>query len=498
MMTYTSPLPTANTIFNDLAIGKGTLSVARALVSFAEASGAQVCVYEDRRGNAPSTLLIGEKPNKESGAKRTWTFPVCGTATEGEDFDARLRLIVIGTLDEEQEQFLTALSESVVLEHAERVVRLSLTEEAVSGLNLQDEAPVKYGIVTGSDHTCRMIDDVELYAIETRPVLINGESGTGKEMVASALHQASKRTGQFLALNCGSIPSDMIAAELFGHVKGSFTGASHDKKGLFEAANKGTLFLDEIGEMPLAQQVLLLRVLQEGKIRRVGDAKEVKVNVRVVAATNRNLEEMVAEGSFREDLYYRLRHLTITIAPLRERSDEVPHLVNYYLKKLSAEKGRQITITSEAMSVLQAQEWRGNIRELVCTLDAAALHARGEDITPDVLALKQVLGPEVVQGQTRTRSRLVEAGGAFQRTPSAGAAQQVIGENAPYDEQMKNFERQLLQNALTKAKGNVTLAAQSLSMPRETMRRRIKDLGVMFQIKPSLVGKKMTATAAVA
>ncbi|MDN5346527.1 MAG: hypothetical protein PWP65_91 [Clostridia bacterium] len=197
-------------------------------------------------------------------------------------------------------------------------------------------------------------------------VLICGESGTGKEMLAQAIHNASyRREKYFVAVNCAAIPEDLLESELFGYEPGAFTGArAKGKMGLFEIANGGTLFLDEIGDMSLTLQAKLLRVLQEGKIRHLGGTRETKVNVRVIAATNKNLEKMLQEGQFREDLYYRLNEIPINIPPLRHRPLDIPLLVDYFLQKLNKERNTSISISRRALEVLQAHSWPGNVREL--------------------------------------------------------------------------------------------------------------------------------------
>jgi two-component system, NtrC family, response regulator AtoC len=218
------------------------------------------------------------------------------------------------------------------------------------------------------------------------PVLIEGESGTGKELFAKALHYWSSRSDDaFVAVNSGALPEQLLESELFGHVKGAFTGANQDKKGLVEAADGGTLFLDELGEMPLVLQVKLLRFLETGEFRKVGDVRERKVNVRVVAATNRNLEKEVAEGNFRQDLYYRLNVLKLTILPLRERKDDVPLLIDHFINtRVSHEKK---ALTANALSALQDYQFPGNVRELCHIIERGLLLSKGNKIEVEDLML---------------------------------------------------------------------------------------------------------------
>jgi len=219
-------------------------------------------------------------------------------------------------------------------------------------------------------------------------VLVHGESGTGKELIARSIQENSRRAkGPFVPLNCGAMPDALAEAILFGHEKGSFTGASSEKRGLFEAANGGTIFLDEIGEMPLTAQVKLLRALQEKEIVRVGATRHIKVDVRVIAATNRDLRSMIAEGRFRQDLYYRISTFEIQVAPLRERRADIPLLANHFLAKLSSLACHPVpmTIEEDALSALASHDWHGNVRELENVMNRLIVVASASTITrPDV------------------------------------------------------------------------------------------------------------------
>ena len=238
--------------------------------------------------------------------------------------------------------------------------------------------PIQYGMVGDSAPIKKVFHLLEKVAPSNVPVLINGETGTGKELVARALHDYSPRKSKpFLAENCAAVPANLLESELFGHKKGSFTGAFTDRIGHFVAADGGTVFLDEIGDMPLAMQSKLLRVLQEGEVRPVGSNKTVHVNVRVVAATNKDLAAMCRTGAFREDLYFRLNVVTITLPPLREREGDVRHIVRFLLASIEKDLGHEIGITPEALAALERWPWPGNVRELDNVIRRAAVFSKG-------------------------------------------------------------------------------------------------------------------------
>jgi transcriptional regulator with GAF, ATPase, and Fis domain len=225
--------------------------------------------------------------------------------------------------------------------------------------------PVRFGMVGASSAMGKLFDLLERVIASDVAVLIQGETGTGKELVAQALHRYGARANKpFLAENCAAVPADLLESELFGHKRGSFTGAVADRPGHFVAADGGTVFLDEIGDMPLAMQAKLLRVLQEGEVRPVGSNKVVHVDVRIVAASNKDLRAMCRAGTFREDLYFRLAVVTLVLPPLRERKGDVRHLVRYFLERVNVEMGRSATIEEAALALLERWRWPGNVREL--------------------------------------------------------------------------------------------------------------------------------------
>jgi DNA-binding NtrC family response regulator len=302
-------------------------------------------------------------------------------------------------------------------------------------------------------------------------VLIEGESGTGKELVARAIHfNSASRSRPFVAVNCGALTESLLESELFGHERGSFTDATRLAVGKIEAADDGTLFLDEIANTSLALQVKLLRALQEREFQRVGGVKTLPVRARVIAATNVPLEDAVRAGTFREDLYYRLKVVSMNLPPLRERRSDIPLLVSLFLKRISAELDRPArTVDETAMAILMRHDWRGNVRELENALRRAAVFSRGEAILPEHLP-PDVLSP--------TQSSLSPRPGALTTTLRALADRAASG--GVYHEVQNRVDRELLEYALEKAQRNQVRAAQWLGISRTTLRRRMEELGIAF------------------
>src|ERR687889_346375 len=285
-------------------------------------------------------------------------------------------------------------------------------------------------------------------------VLVRGESGTGKELIARAVHNQSPRsTEMFQAVNCAAINENLLESELFGHEKGSFTGAHAEKKGLFEIADKGTLFLDEIGELDVSMQAKLLRALQEREIRRVGGTRAIKIDVRVVAATNRDLRAMVQDGRFRDDLYYRINVLSIDVPPLRERREDIPVLIEFFLKKHTRNTSRLIRgLTPEARAVMLEYAWPGNVRQLESAIERAILLCEGDLITVEDLPLE-------VRQEARPASE-----GAF-KLPPEGIA-------------FEEFERNLIVQAMERTDYNITKAAKLLGLTFRTLQYRLEKFGI--------------------
>jgi len=301
-------------------------------------------------------------------------------------------------------------------------------------------------------------------------VLLNGESGTGKELVARALHNHSPRADKpFIAINIAAIPGELLESELFGHEKGAFTGAVGQRKGRFEQADGGTLFLDEIGDMPPPLQTRLLRVLQDGKFYRVGGHDQVETNVRIIAATNQDLESRVKEGRFREDLFHRLNVIRIHLPPLRERREDTPALTRYFLKKSAQELGVETKqITSEAEKFLCHQPWPGNVRQLenTCrwlTVMAPGQNVRIEDLPPELRALDAAHAPES-DWETRLKATVEQ--------------RLARGEKEIFRDVNAAFERLLIEAALKHTGGRKQDAAKKLGWGRNTLTRKLKELGL--------------------
>ncbi|MEL7197163.1 MAG: nitrogen regulation protein NR(I) [Pseudomonadota bacterium] len=305
-------------------------------------------------------------------------------------------------------------------------------------------------------------------------VLVTGESGTGKELVAEAIHQlGDRRTGPFVAVNTAAIPGDLIESELFGHEKGAFTGAIAQAIGKFEQANGGTLFLDEIGDMPAEAQTRLLRALQSGRIRRVGGRQEIAVDVRIIAATNRDLGPMIAEGAFREDLYYRLNVVPIKLPPLRDRREDIPELAQHFLLNAAEEGLPRRSFSPEAMEQLKKRDWRGNVRELRNAVFRLALMAREDAI--NATAVVDFVGEGSIfedgaSANPREGFGDVLANWLESEKPTQGTV---------YHRALAAFEKPLIEHALEQTSGNQLRAAQLLGINRNTLRKRIVELDIV-------------------
>ncbi|APR76178.1 Response regulator of zinc sigma-54-dependent two-component system [Minicystis rosea] len=312
-----------------------------------------------------------------------------------------------------------------------------------------------------------VLDTVTRFARATLPVLIHGETGTGKEVVAHAIHAASpRRHKRMIVVNCGAIPDQLVESTLFGHFRGAFTGAVQDQKGIFEAADGSTVFLDEIGELSLSAQAALLRVLDTSRITRVGSTRETEVDVRVVAATHRDLEAMCEKGTFRSDLYFRLGGLTLTVPPLRERRDDIPPLIHRFLHEANQATGADVRgLSPSALALLQGYSWPGNVRELRNAIHRAVAIAQGETLSDDDLP------DRVCRSGHRAETSAPEK-------PSSAAVGRPALMPAGLKMTMKQTEIQLILGALEAASGNQTAAAKLLKIPIRTLAHKIKTLGI--------------------
>jgi DNA-binding NtrC family response regulator len=342
-------------------------------------------------------------------------------------------------------------------------------------VELDAEERGKYRIIGESDPMLEIYGILEKVADTPATVLITGESGTGKELIARALHEHSTRRDKpFIRVNCGAIPRDLMEAELFGYERGAFTGAVTSKPGRFELAHDGTLFLDEISEIPVEMQVKLLRAIQEGDIDRVGGIRPVAVNVRLVAATNRDLKGEIAAGRFREDLYYRLNVVPIHLPPLRERQSDVPLLTGHFLRKQAARlKKGPMHLSAEALEAFLAYGWPGNIRELENVVERTVLLTDGDtirarDLPPEV----QRAGARTGEGASAADLEAADLGeGDGTESAPSGLKEQVR-------EVTTRLERELIVRALAQTGGNVTQAARLLKISRKSLQIKMKELGL--------------------
>lgn len=312
----------------------------------------------------------------------------------------------------------------------------------------RDRGSIK-NIVGTSSKMDAIFQMIETVAEVQSTVLITGESGTGKELVARAIHDQSHRGERpFVSINCGAFTETLLESELFGYVKGAFTGANTNRKGLFEAADRGTIFLDEIGEMSPSMQVKLLRVLQERRVRPVGAHDELSVDARVIAATNRDLKQMAQDGTFREDLFYRISVIPIHLPPLRDRAEDIPELVDHFMRKFCEQSGKTLTLSPIAMQLLEKYAWHGNVRELEHTVERAVALERGDEIQPERL-------PDHINNYNPERIK---------------AEFDLPEEGVNLVSHLESLEKTYVVEALRKSSGNQTKAAELLKMPVRSLR----------------------------
>jgi two-component system response regulator AtoC len=341
------------------------------------------------------------------------------------------------------------------IDELEAAIQRALRRKTGAGRKSQGTVPIsarfRPGEIVGKSHAMKEVfKTIGIVSESKTTVLIEGESGTGKELIAKAIHDHTDKSKPFISINCSAIVETLLESELFGHERGAFTGATYRKQGRFELADSGTLFLDEIGEMSLNMQVKLLRVMQEREFERVGGHERIKTDVRIIAATNKSLKDLVAQGSFREDLYYRLNVIQIQVPPLRERPEDIPLLVDHLVHKLNRELSKSISqIQSRALQSLVEREWPGNVRQLENVLRRALVHSHG-----DLLLEESLEEPEEEPSQLDV--------------PTASASIKLLDE----------VEKEHILNALKFARGNRGKVCELLGISRPTLQRKIRKYGI--------------------
>jgi two-component system response regulator AtoC len=407
--------------------------------------------------------------------------------------DSAVEAVKLGAFDYIEKPFEQTQIQQVV---AKAIKTHELDKRAPRPQHASADAPGRYGLIGRSPALEQIFAVIEKVADTPSTVLITGESGTGKELIARALHNnSSRKNGPFIKINCAAIPKTLMESELFGYEKGAFTGAVGSKPGRFELADGGTLFLDEIGEIPIEMQVKLLRVLQESEFERVGGIKTIKVDVRLVTATNRELLKEVQSATFREDLYYRLNVVPIHLPPLRERSGDIPLLVDHFLSKFNERLKKKITgIDDDAMARLISHSWPGNIRELENVLERTILFCEGPtiraaDLPPELsgIALTPATGT-VLPAPPAAPLAAAPSGPVPASASPTPLSLPVLPASEPSErasslkeivrQETERVERELIIRALEETGGNVTQAARKLKISRKSLQNKMKEFGL--------------------
>jgi len=357
------------------------------------------------------------------------------------------------------------VAQAVRIQQMVRKEKETLTTE---NLRLKSELKKKFrpsNIIGESKRMADVYASIELVSQSRATVLLRGESGTGKELVAHAIHYSSDRVeGPFVKISCAALPETLLESELFGYEKGAFTGATGSKKGRFEMANCGTLFLDEIGDISASTQVKLLRVLQEREFERLGGTQTIRVDIRLIAATNKNLEKEVQAGDFRQDLYYRLNVIPIFLPSLRERREDVPVLVDHFMRKANQENGKGVRyVSDEAMSYLIHYAWPGNVRELENAVERAVVLCKGDTLTPDLFPIPGTKSHPVLMGM---------------QPPEPFKDIETLQKESSMTDAVGDLEKKMIADALTQTNGNQRQAARMLGVTERILGYKIKSYGL--------------------
>jgi DNA-binding NtrC family response regulator len=382
--------------------------------------------------------------------------------------DSAVEAVKLGAFDYIEKPF----EQSQIRQVVEKAIKQHESDRRAPRAQLARSGPGRYGLVGQSQVLEQVYAVIEKVADTPSTVLISGESGTGKELVARALHaNSSRKDGPFIKINCAAIPKTLVESELFGYEKGAFTGAVGSKPGRFELADGGTLFLDEVGEIPVEMQVKLLRVLQESEFERVGGIKTIKVDVRLVTATNRDLQKEVASGNFREDLFYRLNVVPVQLPPLRDRKGDIPLLVEHFVSKFNERLKKKVTrVEDDALERLVAHPWPGNIRELENVLERTLLFCEGSsirarDLPPELSGLSPAAPSDAP-------SRPLDTSPSKPTDTRASSLKEMVRQET------ERLERELIVRALDETGGNVTQAARKLKISRKSLQNKMKEFGL--------------------
>lgn len=383
-----------------------------------------------------------------------------------------------------QDFFIKPASPERILVSVRNALQMGDLSAEVARLKKHTANRTSFDDLIGTSGAMQMVRRLgERAAKSSIPVLILGESGVGKELIARAIQGSSERAGKpFVAVNCGALPENLVESILFGHEKGSFTGASDKHLGKFQEANGGTLFLDEVGELPLDMQVKLLRALQEGEIDPVGSKRPVKVDVRIISATNRNLADQVKAGAFREDLFYRLNVFPVEAPSLRDRREDIPALVEHFIRRFNVEEGKRVTgVSAEAMQMLAAYDWPGNVRQLENTVYRAIVLADTPHLQPfDFPAISGVAAP--LLAAVPTAARIVEEHHEAMESLHSDSPVRILDE-AGHLRKLEDIERDLIEHAIGVYAGHMSEVARRLGIGRSTLYRKVRDCGLEGLVK---------------